>query len=349
MPDWCLYDMESPQFQELLRKFSNGTCTPEEEKFIIDWYENIWQPEQKNLQEPEKMIIQSRLWSVIKPHTVKRTKAVSFLKQAAIIAIPFLAAIGFYLHYQKTSVPPPSVVSGDERFTATPFDTRIYNDGIAERRIALSDGSEVVLQPASEVIVSKDFATRTREVHLKGEAFFKVRRHEGKPFLVFTNEVVTRVLGTSFNIRAYEGDGEITVAVRTGKVSVFSNKIKSPGKKETHESEEVILTPNQQVVYHRVRAQAIKQLVEEPEIIVPDSELFRMQFENAQVSEILEVLAKNYGVDIRYDEELLNDCRLTTSMSDEGFYERIEVICKAIGATYSVEDAVISIQSNGCE
>ena len=341
--------MHPSQFQELLKKFSEGSCTPEEEKFIIDWYENICQPEKMHLQEPEKMLIQSRLWSVIKPHPVKRRKPLSFLKQAAIIAIPLLAAVGFYLHDQTNTFSSPAVVSGKDGVTSTPFDTRIYNDGITERKIVLSDGSEVVLQPASEVIISRDFVTRAREVRLKGEAFFNVRRHEGKPFLVFTNEVVTRVLGTSFNIRAYESDEEITVAVRTGKVSVFSNKIKSSGKNEMLESGEVILTPNQQVVYHRVRAQVSKQLVEEPEIILPDSELFRMQLENAQVSRIFKLLAKNYGVDIRYDEELLNNCRLTTSMSDEGLYERIEVICKAIGATYSVEDAVISIQSNGCE
>ena len=115
------------------------------------------------------------------------------------------------------------------------------------------------------------------------------------------------------------------------------------------QDKEVILTPNQKMVYYRNIEKVSKGLVENPEIILPNSNLFRMRFENAEVSQIFDVLAENYGVDIRYDEELLNDCRLTTSMSDEGFYERIEVICKAIGATYSVEDAVISIQSNGCE
>ena len=340
--------MDSSQFQELLKKFSKGNCTPEEKKFIIDWYGNIDESE-KHLEEPEKMLIQDRLWSAIKPHPVTPRKRISFLKQAAIIAIPLLAAVGFYLHYQTSSFSLPAVVSRNGGFTSTPSDTRIYNEGITERKIVLADGSEVTLQPASEVIISRDFVTKAREVRLKGEAFFNVRRHEGKPFLVFTNEVVTRVLGTSFNIRAYEGDGEITVAVKTGKVSVFSNKIKSSEKDEITESAEVILTPNQQLVYHRVRAQVTKQLVEKPEIILPDSELFRMQFENVQVARIFEMLAKNYGVDIRYDEELLNNCRLTTSMSDEGLYERIEVICKAIGASYSIEDAVISIQSNGCE
>ena len=87
---------------------------------------------------------------------------------------------------------------------------------------------------------------------------------------------------------------------------------------------------------------------EKPEIILPNSNLFRMQFENEEVAEIFEVLKENYGVEILYDKAMLNNCRLTTSMSDEGLYERIQVICKAIGASYSVKDAVISIESNGC-
>jgi transmembrane sensor len=115
-----------------------------------------------------------------------------------------------------------------------------------------------------------------------------------------------------------------------------------------HNDPEVILTPNQQLVYHREKKVASRQLVANPEIILPNSDLFNMKFENAQVEEIFHVLEENYGVEIRYDKDALKNCRLTTSMSDEGLYERIEIICRAIGASYSCDEAVITIRSNGC-
>ena len=63
---------------------------------------------------------------------------------------------------------------------------------------------------------------------------------------------------------------------------------------------------------------------------------------------ILDVLMENYGVDIQYDAQKLTNCTLTTSLNNEGLYERINVICKAIGATYEIVDTVIYIESNGC-
>jgi hypothetical protein len=225
---------------------------------------------------------------------------------------------------------------------------RIHNRGTIPRKVRLSDGSVVILQPSSEITIADDFGGINREVRLKGEAFFRVTRDTSKPFVVYSNEVVTRVLGTCFNVRAYESDREITVAVKSGKVSVYAGKSKTSSNHKNHKAKEVILTPNQQIVYHRISEEVFKKLVEKPEIILPNSNLFRMQFENAEVAKIFAVLEENYGVDIRYDKDLLNNCKLTTSMSDEGLYERIEVICKAIGASYSISDAVITIRSNGC-
>jgi ferric-dicitrate binding protein FerR (iron transport regulator) len=335
------------QFQQLLEKFSRGGCSPEEEQLVIDWYNNIGRSEKSHLREEEKAVVEERLWSAINPDAARKRTWLPLLTRAAAVTIPLMAATIFFIGRQ--SVSDLITMPGTEEMLSNDAQGVFRNDGQTARTIALSDGSEVVLQPSSEIIVDRDFGGATREVRLKGEAFFKVHRNPGKPFVVYSNEVVTRVLGTSFNICAYESDREITVAVRTGKVSVYTNKSKDSGVNSAQPYHEVILTPNQQMVYHRVKEEVSKELVKKPEIILPNSDLFRMQFENAEVSKILEVLQENYGVVIRYDEEMLNHCRLTTSMSDEGLYERIEVICKAIGASYLIDDdAAITIKSSGC-
>jgi transmembrane sensor len=224
------------------------------------------------------------------------------------------------------------------------------NTGDKAREIELPDKSTVTLKPGSELRYSKNFDGSKREVYLSGEAFFNVQKDAARPFLVYSNEVVTKVLGTSFNIKAYADDKEVTVAVKKGKVSVYTtadNLAKSGNAKAVQP--EVILTPNYQVVYNRRKDRVYKQVVEVPEIILPQPTLFQMQYDGVPVSRIFEVLEENYGVDIDFDEALLKNCMLTTSMSDEGFYERIEIICKAIGAEYTVtEDAVIAVKSHGC-
>lgn len=337
--------MLTHQFQELLDKYSAGDCSPEEEQFITDWYNNIGKNEKDALGAEEEALVGAALWSAISPGPSPVKTRFWGLARAAVISIPILACAAFYFNRQSLA----RLVTANQEASPLPrTEKKFLNETGSAQAITLPDGSEVVLQPSTEVYVSEDFDRTTREVRLIGEAFFKVKRNPRKPFVVFSNEVVTRVLGTSFNVRAYENDGEITVAVKTGKVSVYAAKNQEPGI-DRSSAEEVILTPNQKMVYHRKKEKVLKRLVEKPEIILPNSNLFALHFENTEISSIFSVLEENYGIEIRYDKKALTNCRLTTSMSDEGLYERIEVICKAIGASYTIaDDAVITIESDGC-
>jgi hypothetical protein len=154
------------------------------------------------------------------------------------------------------------------------------------------------------------------------------------------------VLGTSFNVVAYEGAKEISVAVKTGSVSVAKSKsvvtLEPAGN-------EVILTPNQEVIYNTMQDLFSKKLVAKPVLILEKPTLFETQYDGAPVVKILSVLEQNYGIDIQYDAEALSNCILTTSMAEEGLYERIQIICRAIGAEYEINNANIVINSNGCK
>lgn len=94
-----------------------------------------------------------------------------------------------------------------------------------KRRIKLPDGSWVILNSASTLEIPADFMQgSSRTVVLKGEAFFEVQKIPSKPFLVKTEQLTTRVLGTSFNVEAYQPD-QVKVAVATGKVQVASHEL----------------------------------------------------------------------------------------------------------------------------
>lgn len=338
--------MSSEEFQDLLEKFTRGDCSPEEEQFILDWYNNLTSPDD-DIAPPDKAATEARIWTAIRPVSGRVRKWPVILRRAAIIAFPLIGAALFYFRSHDRILEYIEPVT--ERITNLREEkTRYSNDSEVSRRLTLKDGSVVTLQPGSEITMREGFGRKVRRVHLRGEAFFDVVRDPARPFIVNSGEVTTHVLGTSFNVRAYDSDPEITVSVKRGRVSVRAHGAKETG--STAEAcREVILTPNQKMVYRRDKEQVLKTLVEKPEIILPESRLFHMQFENALVSEIFQVLEENYGVEIRYNEEQLSHCRLTTKMSEEGLYERIQIICRAIGATYSVDaDAVITVDGDGC-
>lgn len=103
-------------------------------------------------------------------------------------------------------------------------------------KIMLEDGTEVWLNAASTLRFPFSFAAGEREVYLAGEAFFKVAKDSRRPFIVHTGKTNIRVLGTSFNINAYD-DHITTLALVDGKVLTQADR------------HEVTLSPGQQVIY----------------------------------------------------------------------------------------------------
>ena len=85
--------------------------------------------------------------------------------------------------------------------------------------IELSDGSKIWLNADSRIQFPKVFSGDTREVYLNGEAFFEVTKIPSRPFIIHLANGTVRVLGTSFNIRAYDNEKLIETSVATGKVA----------------------------------------------------------------------------------------------------------------------------------
>jgi transmembrane sensor len=221
----------------------------------------------------------------------------------------------------------------------------VINKGEKTLVVRLSDGSRVFLAKNSKLSYASDFTQKTRDVYLSGAAFFDVAKDPEKPFIVYANELVTKVLGTSFTIKAFENDSQVSVAVKTGRVSVFANRYVADVDPET---KGIILIPNQQADFQRKNETLSRSLVEQPKVVIAKKELEKFAFNNAPVTEIFEAMENAYGVDFLFDQDVLSACRLTTSLSEETLFERLDVICEAIGATYKVVDAQIVITGRKC-
>jgi len=333
--------MTQQEFQHLLNKYSAGNCNPEEIQIVEKWYANIQATDVDDFQDDE---LENKLWAKIKPQRNLYTGRF-FLRVAASIALSAAAFVGFYVYSNGVAERNNTMASTVETVEDGQM-ISLSNHDKSEKKIGLADGSTIVLQPGSSISYPQIFDLDKRVVHLSGEAFFEVRSDKTRPFYVYSNEIITKVLGTSFTIKAYDGEKQIIVAVKTGKVSVYAN----PGKQRTITNlHDVILTPNQQVVYNRADDRVSKQIVEKPELFTSEPDFFEMSFDGKPVTEIFEALKENYGIDIVYDADILKDCILTTRMTEEGFHERIDIICKAINAKYTTVDAVVYIESRGCK
>lgn len=218
--------------------------------------------------------------------------------------------------------------------------------------LTLPDGSHIMLASKSRVSYAHTFGSAdtakngvTRDVYLLGEAFFEVTKNPHRPFRVFANEIVTKVLGTSFTVRSFEKDTTIQVTVRTGKVSVY----KQAAAKASGKMSEIILTPNQQLVYERMGQTFQKVLLSNP-IVIPSAANDRtLVYDEAPLDKVFSDLGKVYGVGIVFDSDLLKKCTVTADLTNEPFYRKLDLICSAIDAHYEVIDGQVVIESSGCK
>ncbi len=220
------------------------------------------------------------------------------------------------------------------------------NSSDSVQHVLLSDGSEVFLEKDSKLSYAANFTSGKREVYLTGNAFFTIARNPSRPFIVYTQDIVTKVLGTSFRVKAMAGEKTVSVLVKTGKVSVFRRENFTSSDAISGTLKGIVLTPNQEMVYDVVHEQMNKALVETPTPTKDSSVSF--VFDDTPATEAFKKLHEAYGITIVMDEEAMASCTISATLGNESFYEKLSYICKIINATYQVIDGNVVINAKGC-
>lgn len=205
--------------------------------------------------------------------------------------------------------------------------------------LRLPDGTVVTLNQQSRLEYPADF-DKTREVYLYGEAFFEVQHDPSRPFLVHTGNITTRVLGTSFNIKAYGDENDIAVAVSTGKVQVQQKDKKVLG----------LLTAGDQLIIDRKKENVAISRVDVTDIGVwktPD-----LYFDNMTVAEAVEVIGRHFNVEIELENKSLGRCRFTARFTgkDASIKQILDVITILTATGWEREGSnIIRINGKGCD
>ena len=316
--------MDKGSFIKLLRKYVKGKATPEEQQFIISYY-NLFEADPDILalmSIEEKDQLKEEIYNAV----LRRIAAsetddikirplyprISFAAAACILFMVFIGSV-FYarLHFSNKQI-----------------DTTYVNRTFENQTIHLQDGSTILLSPKSKVSYPLSFQNLSeRVVQLEGEAFFDIKPDPSKPFIVTAGKLKTRVLGTSFNIHAFRDKRDITVTVLRGKVKVDGNNNTTLG----------LLTKSQQITYDTHTAKSVKRTVDTLQYVNWKSPF--IHFDNVSLKEARPVLEKQYDVKIIVDEGLRSKRFTTTFQKSESLDQVLKSLCEFYSAVYKYDQS----------
>lgn len=209
----------------------------------------------------------------------------------------------------------------------------IYNPKGQKRLVTMPDGSNIYLNGDSKIKYVKNFNSGKRIVSLEGEAFFDVQHRPNQPFIVRTGKVTTTVLGTSFNINSYKSSKNISITVQTGKVGVVV--------KNGREKQVQFLYPNQQLNISTDNLSMISKIVDGSEI---DSwREYKMLFYDKPLSEIVQVIEREYDLDITIKRESLKDVKITTKFDKCSVSQIMNMITQLSNSKYKIYEKKVII------
>lgn len=212
-----------------LANYLSGTATEQQIKDIREWakesqglafeleiLEKLWRERTADPKTVSHDNVKSRLWASYlqdepireKNHTLPFARH-WFWKVAAAILILIIPVN--YVFFQGETVQEQA-----------PISKQIVKENPTGQKsqIHLPDGSSVWLNAESSIVFDQHLFGSTREVTLFGEAYFDVKRDTLSPFVVHIGDLSVAVLGTEFNVSAYNEDSEITIALVHGSVKV---------------------------------------------------------------------------------------------------------------------------------
>lgn len=310
--------------RELARDIIRGE-RPEENEPLAS---AIWEGIQDRLKDPAPLI-----------PLVRRRRWPYYLAAASLAGLLLTAGV---LYYRSGSSLPPASPSIATHLVQN--DLERTNQGTAGQAVYLVDGSRITLQPGARIRHMTFLQKDKREVYLEGNAFFEVAKDAGRPFYVYTKDLIIRVLGTSFSLQTDSTGGDVTVVVRTGKVAVSRQTGSSSP------TEPIILTSDQKVSY---KVQAGSLIMSKPGLVDesagPSPRAVSFVFEETPVTRVFGLLEDAYGIPLHYDEKTFSACTITTDLTDEPFEQRIKIICEAIGAHYRIGQEGVFIDGKPCK
>ncbi|MBT1695409.1 FecR domain-containing protein [Fulvivirgaceae bacterium PWU4] len=325
--------MTKAEFLAILEKNLDGTATEAEQKLLDDFYRHQLAQSQQKWTFTEKERIRLEVFESLNRaidedvRQQRRARFARIWRVAASIAVVLAVGLGLYL----------------ARFASKEIQylTIITHRG-EQKTVTLPDGSRIWLNAESSITYPEEFtALETRNVQLKGEAFFEVARDEAKPFAIRSGDLITTVLGTSFNIRDYPEDQTIAVTVATGKV-----KIETAGDQH-QQTESQLLVPGEQGLYNKQSASIAKMQVKLEKYLAWQGGTILL--EGVSLKEATDILSRRYDAEFVFKNPALETCTIDGKFRNDKLENILENIRFLMGIEYRIgEGNKVIIDGESC-
>lgn len=200
----------------------------------------------------------------------------------------------------------------------------------------LPDGTQVWLNQNSQISYKKAF--RQRNVELTGEAYFDVVRDESNPFSISSGETLTKVLGTSFNVRAYPEDEEIIVTVTSGSVELVAKE---------DPTQKVVLKVNEEGVFAKTDQQVVKAVIENENSLSWKTK--QLGFNDTPMKDVFKAMERYYGVNFEITNDRIWKCEFFGTYQNPELDSLLAAMNFAMGLEFNKEgDTYIVTGGKGC-
>ena len=340
--------MSQDKYIELLHKELSSDLKQEEVALLMDWVNaspankqlaeeirETWNMTKKSTADLEALAtdvdmqadfdqLRSRIHAAEKNTTEKTTKVIPVFRRGWIAAAGLALIIGLSATFYFTS----------DNFQKRNWEmVEAFN---APEVIELTDGSVIHLNANSTLHYPTHFEGENRTVELNGEGFFDIAKDPEHPFIIQTPFESVTVLGTSFNVRAYEKEHSSEIAVSTGQVSVSSAIA------------DIILDPNDKVIVdHSSGAMELKTIEEHNELAWLTGQL---EFDDTAIPDVLHDLENHFKVSFDYDYQIWEECFFTASFETV----HLDTVLTTLSTVLEMEiaptgDDAYQITGGGCE
>lgn len=328
--------MNERELFELIDKLNSGNITRSEKQKLIDYYDQHqtmsgW--DAGAMGDPRE--VKDRIWANIRREPAQernrriRILPVWYKVAAAVILLGIVSRSIVKFIYER----PETIV--------------VRTDG-QTKEITLPDGSTVTLNVNSSLSYPATFGKERREVVFDGEGYFEVQSDSLHPFIVSTSQVTIRVLGTAFNLKAYQEDRAVEASLLHGKIEVLAAR-----------SEKVISTlkPHEKFVMEKEDAapdrQGETQVLVKPIDFIESSEEAtpvdvawkegKFAFVSMPLSDIAREMSRRYDVDIRIENEEVATLRYSATFEKESLNEIFRALTTVKPFLYRKEGQTIVI------
>ena len=321
----------------LLHKFRSGDITPAEFQDLRTHMDTISDVELKHLLEAE--------WEEFEDHSpLSEEKMKTLYEGLHIRSEEVKPRFTLKRYWMQIAASLLLLIAGS--LTVLTFMQRNEINALAEQNVVirsgdygkslvtLPDGTIVHLNAKSSLTYSQDFGRNDRKVALSGEGFFEVKKDTEKKFTVGTGYMDIAVLGTKFNVYAYETKDIVEMSLVEGSVDVTTSR-------PPYQS--IRVKPNEKVVYNKRTGNLLhERTTNKMETSWINKELV---FRSERLEDVFRCLSRKFAVTFSVDDEtLLNDV-YTGTFDDENVESIMRVLKYHYNFKYTNEDGVISIQT----